>query len=145
MMFLAKHRGSVPKNLGIDLLILKDKRKHEETYASEVEKTDRVLVAIGAKKPAELDEQGMFRVFVDRAMQNIVVTHFASTISEKSDLTVNGKTADVIYSKIIELGLISLLDHAAYLGSELAKAEIALRTGKEYIQDQPMFKKQGLA
>jgi dihydropteroate synthase len=31
------------------------------------------------------------------------------------------------------------LDHAAYLGSELAKAEIALRTGKEYIQDKLMF------
>jgi dihydropteroate synthase len=31
------------------------------------------------------------------------------------------------------------LDHAAYLGSELAKAEIALRTGKEYIQDKPIF------
>jgi dihydropteroate synthase len=60
-------------------------------------------------------------------------------------LTVNGKTADVIYSKIIELGLVSFLDHAAYLGSELTKAEIALRTGKEYIQDQPMFKKQGIA
>jgi dihydropteroate synthase-like protein len=145
MMFLAKHRGSVPKNLGIDLLILKDKRKHEETYTSKVEKTNRVLVASGTKKPAELDEQGGFRVFVDRAMQNIVVTHFVSTISEKSDLTVIGKTADVIYSKIIELGLVSFLDHAAYLGGELAKAEIALRTGKEYIQDQPMFKKQGLA
>jgi len=29
----------------------------------------------------------------------------------------------------------------AYLGGELAKAEIALRTGKEYIQDAAMFKK----
>ena len=27
MMFLAKSRGSIPKDLGIDLLILKDKRK----------------------------------------------------------------------------------------------------------------------
>ena len=33
------------------------------------------------------------------------------------------------------------LDHAAYLGSELSKAEIALRTGKEYVQDKEMFKK----
>jgi hypothetical protein len=27
------------------------------------------------------------------------------------------------------------------LGSELAKAEIAMRTGKEYIQDSQLFKK----
>ena len=32
MMFLAKKRGSVPKDLGIDLLILKDKRNREEPY-----------------------------------------------------------------------------------------------------------------
>ena len=141
MMFLAKQRGSVPKDLGIDLLMLKDKRKHEEMCTSVAEKTNRVFDAKGAKKPAEMDKQGGFRVFVDREIQNIVLTHFASAVSKKSDLTVNGKTADVIYCKIIELGLVSLLDHAAYLGSELAKAEIALRTGKEYIQDQPMFKK----
>jgi dihydropteroate synthase len=39
------------------------------------------------------------------------------------------------------MGLVSTLDHAAYLGSELAKAEVALRTGKEYIQDSSLFKK----
>jgi len=32
MMFLAKKRGSFPKDLGIDLLILKDKRNREEPY-----------------------------------------------------------------------------------------------------------------
>ncbi len=32
MMYLAKQRGSVPKDLGIDLLILKDKCKREEPY-----------------------------------------------------------------------------------------------------------------
>jgi dihydropteroate synthase len=36
---------------------------------------------------------------------------------------------------------VTRLDHAAYLGSELAKAEIALRTGKEYIQDTVLFKR----
>jgi len=43
----------------------------------------------------------------------------------------------------VELGLVSRWDHAAYLGSELTKAEIALRTGKEYIQDKAMFTKLG--
>ena len=37
MMFLAKKRGSVPKDLGVDLLVLKDKRNHEEAYDQTLE------------------------------------------------------------------------------------------------------------
>ena len=33
------------------------------------------------------------------------------------------------------------MEHAAYLGSELQKAEIAMITGKDYIQDFDLFKK----
>jgi len=51
-----------------------------------------------------------------------------------------GKTAESIYVEIMELGLVTRLDHAAYLGRELAKAEVALRTGKEYVQDDFLFK-----
>jgi dihydropteroate synthase len=29
-----------------------------------------------------------------------------------------------------------MLDHAAYLGYELAKAEMCLKTGKKYVQDE---------
>ena len=46
-----------------------------------------------------------------------------------------------MYAKIVESGLVTRIDHAAYLGSELAKAEIALRIGKEYIQDSVLFKR----
>jgi dihydropteroate synthase len=60
---------------------------------------------------------------------------------EKPLNIIKGKTAESVYSKIVELGLVTQLDHAAYLGSELAKAEIALRSGKEYIQDSPLFKR----
>ena len=45
--------------------------------------------------------------------------------------------------KIAELGLVSKLDHMAYLGAELAKAEIALGTGKEYVQDTPCLRRLG--
>ncbi len=37
MMFLAKKRGSVPKDLGIDLLLFKDKRNREESYDKDLE------------------------------------------------------------------------------------------------------------
>ena len=141
MMFLAKMRGSVPKDLGIDLLQLKDKRNREEHYCLNLEKNARVLLAEDAEQQAVLDKKGCFKVFVDRENQCIVVAHFNSSNLTNPDFVVKGKTAETMYDKLLQAKLISSLSHAAYLGSELTKAEIALRIGKEYIQDKAMFTK----
>jgi len=140
MMFLAKKRCSVPKDLGVDLLLLKDKRNREEPYDEALEKNMQVTVA---EKPnlTELDALGSFTIMVDRIKEYVVTLHYSPTKLKKPDKIIKGKTADAICSKIIEWGLVSREDHMAYLGSELAKAEIALRTGKEYIQDRAMFTK----
>jgi dihydropteroate synthase-like protein len=141
MMFLAKKRGSVPKDLGIDLLVLKDKRKREEAYDEKMEADAQVTTANEESAQATLDPQGVFRITVDRDSETIVALHFATGETEKPSIIVKGKTAESVYAKVVEMGLVTRLDHAAYLGSELAKAEISLRTGKEYIQDSPLFKK----
>jgi dihydropteroate synthase len=52
---------------------------------------------------------------------------------------IKGKTAESVYRKVIELGVLKRPDHAAYLGSELSKAEIALKIGKSYVQDDSLF------
>jgi dihydropteroate synthase-like protein len=139
MMFLAKKRCSVPKDLGVDLLLLKDKRNREELYDGGFEKNGQV---VAAEKPdlAELDRKGSFTIMVDRVAKNIVAMHYSGVV-KTPDKIIKGKTADAVYVKIINLHLISREDHAAYLGSELAKAEIALCTGKEYVQDKEMFAK----
>jgi dihydropteroate synthase-like protein len=140
MMFLAKQRGSCPKDLGIDLLVLKDKRKHEEPYDARIEKTVPTVIANQFDKIVEMDKAGLFRIVLDRLAQEIVVMHFSSTALKTPDLIVKGNSCSDIYEKIIDLGLVSMLDHAAYLGTELAKAEIALKIGKEYVQDHMIFK-----
>ncbi|HYA78625.1 MAG TPA: dihydropteroate synthase-like protein, partial [Verrucomicrobiae bacterium] len=140
MMFLAKKRRSVPKDLGVDLLLLKDKRKRDEPYYRKFGKNVQVIKA-EKKNLIKMDATGSFNIVVDRISENIVALHYSVAEKEKPDKMIKGKTADVIYSKIIELGLVSREDHAAYLGGELTKAEIALRTGKEYIQDIPLFTK----
>jgi tetrahydromethanopterin S-methyltransferase subunit A len=48
---------------------------------------------------------------------------------------IEGREGAVIAATVIEQGLLTQLDHAAYLGRELAKAEIALKTGSHYEQD----------
>jgi dihydropteroate synthase-like protein len=141
MMFLAKKRVSVPKDLGIDLLILKDKRVHEEPYDKKGERSVKVVNAFDKSEPAILDTEGMFKISIDRTEGVLVAVHYMSLDITKPINIIKGKTAESLYSKILTMGLVSKLDHAAYLGSELAKAEIALRTGKEYIQDKELFKK----
>jgi dihydropteroate synthase-like protein len=140
MMFLAKRRGSVPKDLGLDLLVLKDKRNYEEAYDKTLEEDAQLTIANEDIEPALLDPKGVFRITVDRNAETIVALHFAAAEADKPSNIIKGKTAEALYAKIVEAGLVTGLDHAAYLGSELAKAEIALRTGKEYIQDAVLFK-----
>lgn len=77
---------------------------------------------------------------IDRVNETIAALHFSTSKRGKPTMIIRGKTAEEIYAKVVEMGLVTKLHHAAYLGSELAKAEIALETGKEYIQDTPLFK-----
>jgi tetrahydromethanopterin S-methyltransferase subunit A len=48
---------------------------------------------------------------------------------------IEGRQAALIASTIVERGFVTQLDHAAYLGRELAKAEAALSNGITYEQD----------
>ena len=137
MMFLAKNRQSIPKDLGVDLLVFKDKKKRFD-----LKQEDNVpIVKQDAPIKFVRDKAGSFKIRVEHAISvkdsYIVATHFKKT---KPTISFEGKTASEIYEEIIEKGLVTRLDHAAYLGKELEKAEIAMLTGKEYVQDFELFK-----
>ena len=140
MMFLAKKRSSVPKDLGLDLLVLKDKRVQEEQYDVEIEVNTSVVQTTEKPKATVMETDRTFKIILDRNEGRIVAILFTDGQFDSPKTIIKGTTAESVYGKILELDLISKLDHAAYLGSELAKAEIALRTGKNYIQDSPLFK-----
>lgn len=130
MMFLAKNRGSIPKDLGIDLIILKDKRKSEN-----IKEIIEAPVIKGLENyKFKQDPQGSFKIMVENG--SIKAVHY---IKMKPDLIINGGTAKAVYDKIIEMNLISRLEHATYLGSELQKAEIAFKLNKNYVQDFELF------
>ncbi|RLG94095.1 dihydropteroate synthase-like protein, partial [Candidatus Bathyarchaeota archaeon] len=67
-----------------------------------------------------------------------VATHFRS--HQDPDLVVKGNSAREIYHSILGRDLVGRLDHAAYLGKELTKAELALKLGRSYVQDGVLFK-----
>ena len=54
---------------------------------------------------------------------------------------VNGKTAIEIVNTLIREGYISSLQHAADMGIELCKAELALKYDLKYIQDKDLLLK----
>ncbi len=79
------------------------------------------------------DSAGYFVVYVDRQRYLLSLEHYAN--NSLLDAIVEGDTAAELYMAAIDRGLVSRLDHAAYLGRELARAEVSLRTGEPYIQD----------
>ncbi len=84
-------------------------------------------------KRLKLDRAGYFVIIPDPKKSTIVVEHYA--YDNKLLHVIEGKDAPSIYSTIIENGWITELSHAAYLGRELAKAELSLKHGFKYVQD----------
>lgn len=106
-----------------------------------------------------LDPGGYFLIYLDRQAQLICADHYANDINEKGlavdpdtgeplacrgklerkpDAKFRAKTAKELCIAIFEepqTYLVTKLDHAAYLGREFIRAEIALAQGQDYIQD----------
>jgi dihydropteroate synthase-like protein len=137
MMFLAEKRGTVVKDLGLDLLILKEKRWKEQKYDQKIEEKTQVFESIGNSK-YHPDKSGWFKIQIDRNERKIVVIHYPKGSREPGTI-IKGEDSRTIYQTVIRKNLISKHNHAAYLGKELEKAAMALQLGRSYIQDEPLF------
>ena len=134
MMFVARARGVPPKDLGETLLLLKEKRRRDVAYVI----PEGVAVVGGCEARYRRDPKGYFRVWVDRGRGLIMAAHYRPG-SEHPDVVIADSSAGRICCRAVELGLVSDLGHAAYLGRELEKAEVALKTGRSYVQDEDIF------
>lgn len=94
----------------------------------------RVISATGGYVPARMtpDPAGYFVVYPDPARQRLSLEHY--TNDGVLDGVVEGATPAECYTAVIEAGMITRLDHAAYLGRELGRAEASLSAGP-YVQD----------
>lgn len=90
---------------------------------------------IQAEQPAkvEMDKTGYFVILPQPEKQLIVVEHYS--YDNALQRVIEGKDARSIYWTIIENGWVTQLSHAAYLGKELAKAELSIKRGFKYVQD----------
>ena len=80
-----------------------------------------------------LDRAGYFVVYPDARAKRLVVEHY--TNRGVLDCVLEGASTGALYSTAIERQLVTQLDHAAYLGRELARAEHSLLTGSPFVQD----------
>lgn len=96
---------------------------------------DAGVVTIEASDPKQLvpDPAGYCVVYPDRVRRRLQVEHY--TNAGVLDGVVEGATPGAVSAVLIERGFVSRLDHAAYLGRELARAERGLLTGEPYAQD----------
>ena len=112
-----------------------------------------------SQRHIDLDPGGYWIIFIDPEAALICAKHFTNIIDDRglaidpetgkpipakgkvqrTETTIyTARTAKELCVKIFEEtrpSLVTMLDHAAYLGREFMRAEIALVTGKEYIQD----------
>jgi tetrahydromethanopterin S-methyltransferase subunit A len=97
--------------------------------------TDFPLETVQATEPQfyTSDPAGFFVVYPERRAQRLVVEHYS--YAGVLDCVVEGSTPADVYVEVVRRSLVSQLDHAAYLGRELASAERSLRTGEPYVQD----------
>lgn len=116
----------MPKDLGFNLLILKEKREAEWRF----EPANEVVEA--QNRPVEL-EPVYFRIWVERG--KIWVNAHKGT---EAVLTIVGDEPNAIIDTVLERFKISPR-HAFYLGRELEKAYTALKLRRSYVQEVELF------
>jgi dihydropteroate synthase len=118
--------------LGINLLVFKDKRRSEPIE----EEFDVPEVEGSANYQFIQDPAGSFKINLKEAQ--IQAVHY---LNMTPTMVIKAQTSKEVYDEIIKRKLVSRIEHAAYLGQELQKAEEALKLGKNYVQDFPLFRR----
>jgi dihydropteroate synthase-like protein len=125
MMLLAQARHTPPKDLGLDRLVCKEKRKRPKEALPEK------FIPAGSEHAYVPDPAGSIRIGIADGL--ILARHDRATVA--------GSSARDVLNTLIDRGLVSRLDHAGYLGRELEKAELALLLDRSYSQDEPLLSK----
>ena len=115
-----------PKDLGLDLLYIKEKRRRPDFPLPEN------TIQAKPSKGWRIDPAGPIRIHI---VPDSISGNGGLIVAEHEKALVVGKNAREVMDTLLELELVSRLDHAAYLGRELEKAELALHFNRSYAQD----------
>lgn len=129
MISVAMRRSKLPKDVGFDLFVLKDKRRlpRESKKGYEVSRNEPIM------------DSGFARIYLTN--DDIAI----EWRGKGGEITLHGKEALSLGRQLLrELEKRNVKvsqEHAIYIGYELAKAEVALSIDKNYIQDKPILRR----
>ena len=86
-----------------------------------------------AKTSIKLDKAGYFVIVPSKKNGSLLVEHYS--YDNRLLRNIEGKSGRDIYLTIVANKWVSDLGHAAYLGKELARAELSIKKGFKFIQD----------
>jgi hypothetical protein len=112
-----------PKDLGLSLFCIKEKRKRIPPPLE----YETVIMADKMPEKIRYDPLGNLRIGIEG--EYIVAVHNKTAFK--------GKCWEDVFYAILKNERVSLMDHAAYLGKELYKAELSLKFKRSFDQDGP--------
>ncbi len=127
--FIAKMLNSPPKELGFTAFAAKSSAHNIQSVDMDAPYTT-VKQEVGGHTP---DSKGSFRIGIDRSSSQILCEH---RDPEGRVQRLAAQEMHPLLREILNQNLIGSIEHAAYVGAELSKAEIALRLGHDYQQDE---------
>ncbi len=103
-----------------------------------VQSEDFVVLPAGGRRrhAVDYDPAGFLVITVDQPARQILVRHYRSDNTPAHQI--RSRNGEAIMLALLDHDLVTQIDHAAYLGAELAKAETALRLSIRYVQDRPL-------
>ena len=131
---MAAIQKKIADSIGVDPGILIMISCSAQIYKNYYKQVEDMLEKYRKKELMFDDPRGNYIIKVKD--ERIVVTHI-HPITNRDMEVIEGTTAKEIYLKISERGDIDT-SHALYIGSELGKAETAIKNNLEYIQDRPL-------
>ncbi len=94
---------------------------------------DSQVILVQGQDSVKLDPAGYFVVLPQPDQRAILVEHYGYDNSLLH--TIQGTSARDLYLSIVDRGWVGELSHAAYLGKELARAELSMELHFRYVQD----------
>lgn len=128
--YLSKQNKSPPINQGIQLF--KAKGKIDQKIPNIDKSSITSITELNSSYIS--DEIGYFKIYVNHYSQKIYILLLSN--NHQVSKTFVGVNAEAISKEIISSKITEDLYHINYIGRELTRAEICLKTGKPYIQDE---------
>lgn len=110
--------------------------KKEKNRVKNKEEAEAIEAKYDRLRDFKMDPVGYFLIRINRETNKIEAGFCKS--QNKIEKIIAGDTAMEVFNTVIKKRLVTTLQHAADLGAELQKAEIALKQHVKYTQDDPL-------